>query len=293
MRSKRPRFQLLLISAFAVAVSAGPSRAQVDQSDPWEPANRKLYAFHMKLDRAFIKPVAHAFARLPKPLRKAMRNFSSNLGEPVVFVNDLLQGHVGTAASTLGRFTINTTVGVGGVFDVAAKGRIPHHDNGFGTTLGRWGAHPGPYMFIPLVGPSSVRDAFGGIVNVFLSPHYYLDYPARPEVSTITTVDNGLERRLDAQQALTTIEETSTDPYATLRSYFQQTREADIHGAINPTNLPEFDTPDMPSTPEPQGAPQTGPEPQLPPMESEPEPAEPAAPPAPAGTPSSALEPPR
>jgi len=273
MRSKHRRLEFLLMSALALALSAGPGRAQTDPADPWEPANRKFYAVHQVIDHWVLAPAAHAYAHLPKPLRKSMHNFSTNLSEPGVMVNDLLQGHVGTAASTLGRFAINTTVGVGGVFDVAKRGRIPHHDNGFGTTLGRWGAKPGPYMFVPVLGPTDVRDALGGIVNIFLSPYYYLDYSGRTQVSVITTVSGGMEKRLDAQQALDTIRETSTDPYATLRSYFQQNREADIHGANNPNNLPDFETPDIQS--QPQGAQTTAPDNNLPPLpdiESEPEP---------------------
>jgi phospholipid-binding lipoprotein MlaA len=275
MRSNRQRIQLLLITAFVVAMSAGPVRAQVEPHDPWEPANRKLYAFNQVLDHWIIAPAAHGYARIvPRPLRAGMHNFSRNLGEPLVFVNDLLQGHVGTAASTLGRFAINSTVGLLGVFDVAAKGRIPHHDNGFGTTLGRWGVSPGPYVFLPVAGPTNVRDSLGGVVNIFLSPQYYVNNFIPRPVGLGTLGVNGLETRLDAQQTLDTIQQTSTDPYATLRSYFMQNREATVHGATSPVELPDFDTPDMPSAPEtqtgPQGAPQA--QPPLPPIESEPEP---------------------
>lgn len=292
MRPKRRRLQLLFVSAFVLAFAAGPTYAQGgDPGDPWEPANRKFYAFNRVLDRVFIRPAANAYARLPKPLRKGLHNFSQNLGEPLVFVNDLLQGHVGTAASTLGRFAINTTVGVGGVVDVAKRGRIPHHDNGFGTTLGRWGLKPGPYIFLPVAGPTDVRDALGGIVNIFLSPQYYLNNVIPRPIGLGTLVVNGLETRLEAQQALDTIDQTSTDPYATLRSYFQQNREAMIHGANNPTALPDFDNPDdsSPAQPEPQPA-----APTAPPPAAEPAPgaeAVPLAPIAPAPAPASPTPP--
>jgi phospholipid-binding lipoprotein MlaA len=248
MRSKRARTQLLLASAFVLALSAGPSRAQDDdRHDPWEPANRRFYSANQKIDRWIIAPAAHGYARVvPKPIRKGARNFSRNLSEPLVFVNDVLQGRIGTAASTLGRFAINTTVGVLGVFDVAARGRIPHHDNGFGTTLGRWGAQPGPYLFLPVLGPTNLRDTFGGVVNIFLSPQYYVNNIVPQSVGIGTLVVDGLDARLDAQQTLDTIQETSTDPYATLRSYFMQNREAFIHGTTSPTALPDFDNPDAP-----------------------------------------------
>lgn len=301
MRSKRPGLQLLFVSAFVLALSAGPSHAQSgDRGDPWEPFNRKVYGFNRGLDRWVVAPVAHGYARvLPKPLRAGLRNFSRNLGEPLIVVNDLLQGHPGTAAATLGRFTINTTLGLAGVFDVAGRTGIPHHDNGFGTTLGRWGLSPGPYLFLPIAGPSSVRDALGSVVNIFLSPQYYVtDVIPRP-VGLGTLVVNGLEARLDAQQTLDTIDQTSTDPYATLRSYFQQNREAMIHGVNSPTSLPDFDNPDAPATPpEAQPPGQPTPEPQLQPQsepqpQPEPKPAAPdSAPPPEAGPEPASPEPP-
>lgn len=289
MRSDRPRSQLLFMSAFVFALSAGAGHAQADHSDPWEPANRKLYAVHQTLDHLLFRPIAHVYGWLPKPVRKVIHNFNSNLGEPAVFANDLLQGHVGTAASTLGRFAINSTVGVGGLVDVAKRGRIPHHDNTFGTTLGRWGAKPGPYMFVPILGPTSVRDALGGVVNIFLSPVYYANYPARTGVSIATTVTSGLDMRLQAQQALDTIQQTSTDPYATLRSYYEQSREAEVHGVNkNLETLPDFDAPDAPPPSGAQPAPQAQPQPSpdaaaAPPASAEPAPAPPQAAPEPPG----------
>lgn len=258
MRPHRPRIRLLLASAFALALSAAPSHAQdVGRGDPLEPANRKIYAFNQMLDHWIISPVAHGYARVvPKPIRARARNFSRNLGEPLIFVNDLLQGKVGTAASTLGRFAINTTVGVLGVFDVAARGRIPHHDNGFGTTLGRWGVEPGPYLFLPVAGPTNVRDAFGTVVNIFLSPQYYLNNVIPRSVGLGTLVVNGLEARLDAQQTLDTIQQTSTDPYATLRSYFMQNRESFIHGETSPASLPDFPDIESPDAPPAQPGPE-------------------------------------
>lgn len=269
MRPERRRLQLLFVSAFVLAFAAGPSHAQgKDRGDPWEPANRKVYGFNRVLDRLIIGPVAHGYARiLPKPLRTGLHNFARNLGEPLVVVNDLLQGKVATGAATVARFTINTTLGVGGVFDVAGRTGIPHHDNGFGTTLGRWGLPPGPYLFLPVAGPSDVRDALGGIVNIFLSPQYYVtDVIPRP-VGVATLVVNGIESRLDAQQALDAIDQTSTDPYATLRSYFQQNREAIIHGDSSPTSLPDFDSPDDSSPAQPESA-----APPAPPTSAEPAP---------------------
>lgn len=284
MRGSRRPVQLVLVSAFALAASAGPSRAQVEPWDPWEPVNRKFYAFHQVIDRFVLSPVAKAYGHLPKPLRKGLRNFARNLGEPGIAVNDLLQGRPKTAAGTVGRFTINSTVGVGGVLDVAKRTGLPHHDNDFGTTLGRWGADPGPYMFLPLLGPSDVRDTVGGVVNIVLNPYTWLNYSGRTEVAVITTLENGIDKRYEARQALETVRETSTDPYATLRSFYQQSREAAIHGAAA-VSLPDFETPEIESEPGTRAAPQNLPE--LPDIQSEPEPSVPSTQPPPQ-TPSAA-----
>jgi phospholipid-binding lipoprotein MlaA len=171
--------------------------------------------------------------------------------------------------------------------DVAKAGRIPHRDNGFGTTLGRWGAQPGPYIFLPLIGPSTLRDSFGSGVDVALNPFTYVRYDGKWEVDAALTITDGLQARVSAGRDIETIRQTSTDPYATLRSYYLQSREARIHGAAT-TELPDFDTPDATGAPAAPGAPKTTTAPALPDIESEPEPpaapdaAAPPAPPAPA-----------
>jgi phospholipid-binding lipoprotein MlaA len=168
---------------------------------------------------------------------------------------------------------------------------MPHHDNDFGTTLGRWGAQPGPYMFLPLVGPSDLRDSVGGVVNIFLNPFTWVKYDHRTVVTVITTVENGIDKRYEARQALDTVRDTSTDPYATLRSFYQQSREAAIHGPAA-VSLPDFE-PDMPSEPGSQTAPQSGPQnlPDLPPIESEPEPSVAPTEPQPQASPAAPSEP--
>src|SRR3974390_2845344 len=182
MRSRGPQFERVLVTAFALAAVAGPSRAQVEPFDPWEPANRGFYAIHQVIDRFILAPVSRAYGHLPRPVRKAVRNFGRNLSEPGIAVNDVLQGHPGKSAGTLGRFVVNSTIGVGGLVDVAKRGGLQHHNNDFGTTLGRWGAQPGPYMFLPILGPSDLRDSVGGVINIFLSPTFWVHYPSRTEI---------------------------------------------------------------------------------------------------------------
>jgi phospholipid-binding lipoprotein MlaA len=239
----------------AFELAAAPALAQVEPYDPWEPFNRKMYAVHEVLDRRIFGPLGRSFGRLPDVVRKPLVNFATNLSEPVVFVNDVLQGRVPTAARTVARFVMNSTAGVAGFRDVAAHNHLPHHDNGFGVTLGRWGAQPGPYMFIPIVGPSDLRDTIGAIGQVFLNPLYYARFDGKMALTAGTGVINGLEVRNEADPALSSIQSTSTDPYATLRSYFLQNRDALIRGTAEPEALPEFDMPDIPSETEPSAEP--------------------------------------
>lgn len=249
MRSSRWHIQLLLATVTIWELAAGPALAQTKEPyDPWEGFNRKMYAINTVLDRNFLSPLAHGFGRLPTVIRRPLSNFSRNLTEPLVFVNDVLQVRPAPAAKTLGRFVMNTTVGVGGLLDPASHNHLPHHDNSFGTTLGRWGAGPGPFIFVPLAGPSDLRDGVGAISDLFMNPIFYTRFDYKPAVTVTTALVNGLNARLDADQALSTIRETSTDPYATLRSFYLQNRAAVIRGQTGaPEALPDFDMPDIPS----------------------------------------------
>ena len=251
VRSRAPRLLLLGVVCSTIAL---PARAAGDPTDPLEGMNRRFFAISETLDRHVFGPAAAGFSKAPSPLRDALRNFSRNLEEPVVFVNVVLPVRPGQAARPLGRLVINSTVGVAGLIDVAKKNGLPHHDNGFGTTLGRWGAGPGPYLFLPLVGPSTFRDAFGDVADIGLNPLTYARYPEKTAVSIAATVIDGLGDRGDAQQDLDAIRQTSTDPYATLRSYYLQNRQAEIRGgAVNVDALPDLDTP-APAGPSPSAA---------------------------------------
>jgi phospholipid-binding lipoprotein MlaA len=278
MRSSLLRRLPALGPAAAMLMAAAPCAAQTEPSDPWEKMNRRFFAVERVLDRSVFGPVARAYSTAPSPFRMALRNFSRNLGEPVVAANDLLQGHVGTAASTVGRFAINSIFGIGGLNDIATDGRIPYHENDFGITLGRWGARPGPYIFLPFVGPSDVRDGFGSLADIGLNPLTYGQYPGRVELGVSTTVIDGVDRRLVAMQDLRTIFETSVDPYATVRSYYLQNRQAEITGATEIGPLPEFDETTAPPGPAPTSAP-PAPDVASPTSEASPEAPPPATPP--------------
>ena len=245
--------------------------------DPLEPFNRGMYAIHRGLDQVIFGPAARAYqAVLPAPLRKGLRNLINNLKEPGIAFNDLLQAHPGRAVKTAGRFVINSTAGIGGLMDIAYDAGLPHHDNGFGATAGRYGVQPGPYLFVPFIGPTSFRDLLGQAADMATDPLGWQPFRDGQVIYARAIVD-GLDQRADADAQLKAIDNMSTDPYASLRSLFEQNRAGQISDAISGrTNsaepaLDNFDDPGAaPATPSP------APPPSVAPVEPPP-PAKPAA----------------
>ena len=235
--------------ACALLLAAGSAAAQAPEAarnpDPYEHWNRKVFAFNQSLYAHVFRPAAMAWKHVvPAPFRAGLRNAYSNLGEPVVMINDAIQGRGKDAATSFGRFALNSTAGIAGLVDYAKREGLAHHDNGFGTTLGRWGARPGPYIYLPVLGPSDVRDGFGSGVDVLLNPQTWIGYGARPIVGGVETVSSGLNTFADADPELQTLKATSTDEYATLRSLYLQNRQAQIRGeAVDVNALPDFDDP--------------------------------------------------
>jgi phospholipid-binding lipoprotein MlaA len=211
--------------------------------------NCASYSLHQALDRAIFSKAAALIKAIPGPIRTAIRNIIDNLREPGIAANDLLQGHPKVAARTIGRFVGNTTFGLGGMIDFASKEGLPHHDNTFADTFGRWGAGPGPYLFVPLVGPSTVRDMGGSVADILTDPFTWVTFTHRWMVSDGRTVMAGLEQRAEADDQLKAIDSMSTDTYASLRSLYLQNRAAIIASPPGATpdapisQLPDFDTP--------------------------------------------------
>ena len=129
--------------------------------DPWGRLNRFIYRFNARFDEALFLPVANGYRRLPSPMRTGVHNFFGNIAEIDSFINYTLQGRLGRTVRSLGRFVINSTIGIGGLFDPATKFHLPKAPTGFGTTLAQWGMHPGPYLVIPFYGPSTLRGGVG------------------------------------------------------------------------------------------------------------------------------------
>lgn len=232
----------------AVLVLVPSLAAAATPEDPWEPANRAFYGVHRWLDRVIFGHAPSIFRFIPAPIRAAVRNVISNMGEPGVAANDLLQGHPGVSVKTLGRFTANTTLGLGGMIDVALNMGLPHHDNNFADTFGRWGAYPGPYVFVPLMGPTTVRDGLGSITDMLTDPFTWTRFAHRWTVIDARTVWSGVDQRTQADAQIQAIDNMSTDSYATLRSLYLQNRAQVI--ATPPGAEPTEGLPALPALPD-------------------------------------------
>jgi phospholipid-binding lipoprotein MlaA len=167
--------------ALSLALVCGPVWAnQPSEVDPWEGFNRGVFSFNEGLDRAIVKPLAQGYRYvMPDFAEQGVHNFFENLGDVKTFINNLLQGKPKEASQDLGRVIVNTTIGIAGLFDVATPMGIPKHDEDFGQTLGAWGVESGPYLVLPIFGPSSVRDGIGRVPDMMVDP--------MPQISTEDT----------------------------------------------------------------------------------------------------------
>jgi phospholipid-binding lipoprotein MlaA len=205
--------------------------------DPLEGFNRISFAISMALDKVLIRPVAMVYKTVvPKPLRDGARNALSNLGEPLVFLNDLLQGKPERALRTLGRFLLNSVLGIGGLFDIAKEKKfgLPHHSNSLANTLGFYGVKPGPYVYLPILGPTTLRDFAGSFEGRIPGA---INADALDQVNglaTAATIVGGLDQRVENDFNLRTLLEDAVDPYATFRSTWLQDRAGEIAGLKAP-----------------------------------------------------------
>lgn len=199
--------------------------------DPLEGFNRAMFGVHQAMDKAILRPVAMGYKHaVPKPVRSGLRNLLSNLTEPFIFVNFLLQGKPGKAAETFARFAVNSTLGIAGLFDLAKRKdfNLPHRPNGFGTTLAIYGVKAGPYLFLPFIGPTTLRDMLGKPADDGLLPLAIGRPFSTWEYQLSTGLVNGLDMRAEADAELRALFGDAIDPYATLRSVYLQNRAAEI-----------------------------------------------------------------
>lgn len=207
-----------------------------ETNDPFEPANRAMFEIHEVADRFVLQPVAEAYRDiLPQPVRAGIRNALGNLRAPVILANDLMQGNVTRARITLGRFMVNSTLGLGGLLDVARDWGVPGHSEDFGQTLAVWGAGEGFYMFVPLFGPSSPRDLAGQGVDLAINPLTWLGQGAAVDAAGWTRLGlTVVDTREALLEPIDQVRATSMDPYSTLRSAYRQRRAFEIRNQESP-----------------------------------------------------------
>jgi len=228
---------LLALAAQLTACAHVPPDRVGGVYDPLEPMNRAIFKANMAVDRAFIKPVAQGYrAILPQFVRDRFRSFVDNLLEPRIFINDLLQVRLNSAGITFARFLMNTTIGIGGLFDPASKHNLPRQTGDFGQTLYMYGVGDGPYLVLPFFGPSNARDGIGLGVDLFTEGHSNplaaaIGDDGRTTVNVTLGAIYGIDLRERNIETLDAIESTSIDFYATLRSISQQHRHAELRKA--------------------------------------------------------------
>lgn len=210
-----------------------------DNKDPWEGLNRKTYAFNEALDSAVLKPIATGYMKVvPEFARQGVNNFFGNLEDVGTGLNNFLQGKPVDGASDLGRFVVNTVFGIAGLWDVATRMGLEKHYEDFGQTLGRWGVGPGPYLMLPLLGPSTLRDAPARAVD----PSWYYSEWVNPE-GLYWGVFWGLDTvrtRANLFQAEGVLQEAALDKYSFMRDAWLQRRRSQIYDG-NPPRVKEED----------------------------------------------------
>ncbi|RAS28776.1 VacJ family lipoprotein [Paraburkholderia bryophila] len=216
--------------------ATGPDRKP---GDPFEPVNRVVFKFNDGLDTYVARPVAQGYQKVtPQPLRTAVSNFFSNLGDLSNAANALLQLKITDATEDLVRFAFNSTFGLGGLLDWATPAGLPKHHQDFGLTLGHWGVPSGPYLVLPLFGPSTVRDSMGLVVDVKFNPLNYMEPALRNPLYILQFVSV----RSDLLGATDLLQQAALDKYSFVRDAYTQQRKARLRGTSdNAAPLPNYD----------------------------------------------------
>ncbi len=245
MRPSNLTVKQFLIGLFLVVGIAGGAVAEEYENprDPWEGYNRGMFAINEALDTVIAKPIAQAYEFIiPEPIRILVTNVFSNLSDVVIGINDLLQGRGEQAFNDFGRVVINTTLGFGGLFDVAGNAGWYKSTNDFGVTFGRWGAPTGPYFVLPVLGPSNIRDTFGWAADIAASPLSIV--VTDPTAFWTAWGVNYINTRANLFPAEKIIEEAATDKYSYLRDAFMQNRLNLINEGAPPPGLDVDDAAD-------------------------------------------------
>jgi phospholipid-binding lipoprotein MlaA len=231
---------LVVAGMLLSACAAAPNK-----DDPFEPWNRAMYEVHQAVDGAVIKPVAQAYvAYVPEVLRTGVSNFFGNIDDLFTGINNVLEGNGNQAGDDFGRVLLNTTMGFGGILDLASMMGIPKDKKDFGITFGKWGIPQGPYLFVPLFGPTTVRDGTGVLVRYFTGPVGYIDnIPLRNSLYGLGYLD----LRAQALSAESVLDTAALDKYRFLRNAYLNNRYYQVYG--RPPPEPDEDDSAAPAAP--------------------------------------------
>ena len=240
----RDLFVILALGLTVSGCAAADNQEAASANDPLEPMNRFFFDFNQRLDRHAALPAATFYTEtFPKPLRSGLHNLLANLGGPVSVANDILEIRFQNAANAAARFVVNSTVGIGGIFDVATDWGLPEHARDFGETMGGYGVPQGPYLVLPLRGPTAVRDLAGNYIDGFFTPLYYMhvQFTGKQYVGLVKSTIGSVDNRAANIVTYRDIERASVDFYATMRAYYRQRRERQVEDAqIQTAELPDF-----------------------------------------------------
>lgn len=227
---------VFIFTAAADAAHAKPRKAKaaepatvetVGDNDPFEPFNRVMFGFNRGVDRFLLRPVAQGYRYItPRVVRTHIGHFTDNIYEPVNTVNALLQGDIQQGMVSFWRFVLNTTVGIVGINDVATEAGLPYRTEDFGQTLAVWGVGSGPYIVLPLIGPSSARDTVGTITDFYTNPIFYAIDDT--EDALAISAGRAVVQRERYMEVIDDVYASSIDPYVTFRSIYEQRRKAQI-----------------------------------------------------------------
>jgi phospholipid-binding lipoprotein MlaA len=239
LRKRGVRTVQIATFALAAATLAGCSTVQTPtKGDPLEGLNRTIFTVNDKLDQYALKPVAKGYVFItPQPVRDSVTNFFSNIGDVYIAANNLLQLKITDGVEDIMRIVINTVFGVGGLFDVATLAKLPKHDNDLGLTLGHYGVPAGPYLVLPLFGPSTVRDAVGSIGNYYVNP---LSYIHPDGLSWALYGLNVVNTRANLLSASDVLEGAALDKYSFVRNAYLQRRQYLLSDSKQSQALPNY-----------------------------------------------------
>ena len=228
-------YSLNILGAASDQVTTDPgdydtSQIEDEVYDPFEKLNRAIFSFNNVADKIVLEPVAKGYKKLPSPLQSGLSNFLSNLRTPLVVVNQFLQGQGSNAVQSSGRFIVNSTVGVFGLFDVADKIGLEEKEEDYGQTLATWGVGDGFYIVLPLFGPSNLRDTTGMILTMMTDPvSAYAVSEGEAWIIPMRTAANAVDQRSKIIDEVNALRDNSVDYYAAVRSSYYQNRKAAIN----------------------------------------------------------------